>query len=76
MPTPITGRRSSKVGRSFPSVLHAAAKLRNGYPPRSIAEGTMPRTSSAMAIAPVGIVSAGNSRAAAVQTKRMASLIQ
>jgi ADP-ribosylglycohydrolase len=64
-----------KVGRFFPSVLHAAAKLRNGYPPRSIAEGTMPSSSSAMAIAPVGIVNAGNPRAAAVQAMEMASLI-
>ena len=45
----------SKVGRFFPSVLHAAAKLRHGYAPRTIAEGTMPSSSSAMAIAPVGI---------------------
>jgi len=65
----------SKVGRFFPSVLHAAAKLRNGYPPRSIAEGTMPSSSSAMAIAPVGIVNAGNPRAAAVQAMEIASLI-
>jgi ADP-ribosylglycohydrolase len=55
----------SKVGRFFPSVLHAAAKLRYGYVPRTIAEGTMPSSSSAMAIAPVGIVNAGNPRAAA-----------
>src|SRR3569833_1205365 len=64
-----------KVGRFFPTVLHAAAKLRTGYPPRSIAEGTMPSSSSAMAIAPVGIVNAGNPRAAAVQAMEMASLI-
>src|SRR3984957_15551930 len=65
----------TKVGRFFPSVLHAAAKLRFGYLPRSIAEGTMPSSSSAMAIAPVGIVNAGNPRAAAAQAMEIASLI-
>jgi ADP-ribosylglycohydrolase len=65
----------SKVGRFFPSVLHAAAKLRLGYLPRSIAEGTMPSSSSAMAIAPVGIVNAGNPRAAATQAMEIASLL-
>ena len=65
----------SKVGRFFPSVLHAAAKLRHGYAPRTIAEGTMPSSSSAMAIAPVGIVNAGNPRAAAAQAMEIASLI-
>src|ERR1700758_1634001 len=65
----------SKVGRFFPSVLHAAAKLRHGYAPRTIAEGTMPSSSSAMAIAPVGIVNGGNPRAAAAQAMELASLI-
>src|ERR1700722_19553636 len=65
----------SKVERFFPSVLHAAAKLRLGYAPRTIAEGTMPGSSSAMAIAPVGIVNAGNPRAAAAQAMEIASLI-
>lgn len=64
-----------KVGRFFPSVLHAAAKLRFGYLPRMIANGTMPSSSSAMAIAPVGIVNAGNPRAAAAQAQEIASLI-
>jgi ADP-ribosylglycohydrolase len=64
-----------KVGRFFPSVLHAAAKLRYGYLPRTIAAGTMPSSSSAMAIAPVGIVNAGNPRAAAAQAMEIASLI-
>src|ERR1700754_528340 len=32
----------SKVGRFFPSVLHAAAKLRYGYPPRTLAPSTKP----------------------------------
>src|ERR1700746_2111271 len=65
----------SKVERFFPSVLHAAAKLRSGYAPRTIAEGAMPSSSSAMAIAPVGIVNAGNPRAAAAQAMEIASLI-
>lgn len=65
----------SKVGRFFPSVLHAAAKLRHGYLPRTIAEGSMPSSSSAMAVAPVGIVNAGNPRAAAAQAMEIASLI-
>lgn len=64
-----------KVGRFFPSVLHAAAKLRLGYSPRVISEGTMPSSSSAMAIAPVGIVNAGNPRAATTQAMEIASLI-
>jgi ADP-ribosylglycohydrolase len=65
----------NKAGRFFPSVLHAAAKLRHGYAPRTIAEGTMPSSSSAMAIAPVGIVNAGNPRAAAAQAMEFASLL-
>src|SRR3984957_7409476 len=65
----------SKVERFFPSVLHAAAKLRLGYAPRTIAAGTMPSSSSAMAISPVGIVNAGNPRAAAAQAQEIASLI-
>jgi len=65
----------SKVERFFPSVLHAAAKLRLGYAPRTIAAGTMPSSSSAMAISPVGIVNAGNPRAAAAQAMEIASLI-
>jgi ADP-ribosylglycohydrolase len=64
-----------KVGRFFPSVLHAAAKLRFGDLPRTIATGNMPSSSSAMAIAPVGIVNAGHPRAAAAQAMELASLI-
>jgi ADP-ribosylglycohydrolase len=48
----------------FPSVLHLVGKLRYGYPPRELSEGNMPSSSSAMAIAPVGIVNAGHPRAA------------
>lgn len=64
-----------KVGKFFQSVLHAADKLRRGYIPRIIANGTMPSSSSAMAIAPVGIVNAGHPRAAAAQAMEIASLI-
>ena len=64
-----------KANRFFPSILHAAEKLRRAYLPRLIAEGTMPTTTSAMAIAPVGIVNAGNPRAAAAQATEIASLV-
>ncbi len=64
-----------KVGRFFQSVLHAATKLRYGEVPRVIAIGNMPSSSSAMAIAPVGIVNAGYPRAAAAQAMELASLI-
>ena len=64
-----------KANRFFPSILHAAEKLRRAYLPRLIAEGTMPTTTSAMAIAPIGIVNAGNPRAAAAQATEIASLV-
>jgi ADP-ribosylglycohydrolase len=64
-----------KVGRFFPSVLHAADKLNRGYPPRTIAAGTMPSSTSAMSISPVGIVNAGHPRAAAAQAMEIASLL-
>ncbi|MCC7047434.1 MAG: ADP-ribosylglycohydrolase family protein [Alphaproteobacteria bacterium] len=64
-----------KSSRFFASILHAVAKLARNYPPRSLAEGTMPSSTSAMAIAPVGIVNAGHPRAAAAQAGEIASLI-
>jgi ADP-ribosylglycohydrolase len=64
-----------KVGRFFQSVLHSATKLRHGEVPRIIATGNMPSSSSAMAIAPVGIVNAGHPKAAAQQAMELASLI-
>ncbi|MGE0212922.1 MAG: ADP-ribosylglycohydrolase family protein [Parvibaculaceae bacterium] len=64
-----------KISKFFPSVLHAAEKLNRGYLPCVIAEGTMPSTTSAMAISPVGIVNAGHPRAAAAQAMEIASLI-
>ena len=59
----------------FPSVLHLVGKLRFGYSPREVSDGNMPSSSSAMAIAPVGIVNAGHPRAAAAQAQELASLI-
>jgi ADP-ribosylglycohydrolase len=59
----------------FASVLHLVGKLRYGYPPRELSEGNMPSSSSAMAIAPVGIVNAGHPRAASAQAQELASMI-
>jgi ADP-ribosylglycohydrolase len=59
----------------FASVLHLVGKLRYGYPPRELSAGNMPSSSSAMAIAPVGIVNAGHPRAASAQAQELASLI-
>ena len=64
-----------KLDRFFASVLHSAAKLRYGLVPRRVALGNMPSSSSAMSIAPVGIVNAGHPRAAAAQTQEIASLV-
>lgn len=64
-----------KRNRFFVSVLHTVEKLAYGYPPRLVGEGNMPSSSSAMAIAPVGIVNAGNPRVAAAQAGEIASLI-
>lgn len=57
-----------KRNRFFISVLHTARKLRDHTTPRTAALGNMPSSSSAMAIAPVGIVNACNPRQAAMQT--------
>ena len=61
--------------RFFISVLHTAEKLASGYPPRRVAMGNMPSSSSAMCIWPVGLVDAGDPRAAAAQAYALASLI-
>lgn len=61
--------------RFFVSVLHTAERLAMGYDPRSVATGNMASSSSAMCIAPVGIVNAGNPRAAATQAWSLGSLI-
>jgi ADP-ribosylglycohydrolase len=65
----------TKQSRFFASILHAAAKLTYGVPPRRIALGHMPSSTAAMAIAPVGIVNAGHPRAAAAQAQEIASLV-
>lgn len=66
----------SKVAKFFMSVLHMAHKLRRaGASPRMVALGNMPSSSSAMCISPVGIVNAGDPRAAAAQAYSVASLI-
>lgn len=65
----------SRRDRFFPSVLHVAEKLAYGMPPRRVAAGTMPSSSSAMCIWPVGLVNAGDPRAAAVQAYALAALI-
>lgn len=61
--------------RFFPSVLHTADKLAWGFPPRRVAAGNMPSSSSAMCIWPVGLVNAGDPRAAADQAYALAALI-
>ena len=62
--------------RFFPSVLHTADKLAWGsFPPRRVAVGNMPSSSSAMCIWPVGLVNAGDPRAAADQAYALAALI-
>jgi ADP-ribosylglycohydrolase len=66
----------SKMAKFFLSVLHMAHKLRRaGSVPRMVALGNMPSSSSAMCISPVGIVNAGDPRAAAAQAYSVASLI-
>ena len=64
-----------KIGKFFYSVLHTAIKLRDHSIPRMAALGNMPSSSSAMCIAPVGIVNACNPRQAAAQAYNLASLI-
>jgi ADP-ribosylglycohydrolase len=64
-----------KIGKFFQSVIHTAVKLREHSLPRMAALGNMPSSSSAMCIAPVGIVNACNPRQAAQQAYNLASLI-
>jgi ADP-ribosylglycohydrolase len=68
-------RMMARKDRFFPSVLHIAEKLAYQMPPRRVAAGTMPSSSSAMCIWPVGLVNAGNPRAAAAQAYSLAALI-
>jgi ADP-ribosylglycohydrolase len=65
-----------KRARFFVSVLHTVEKLtRGGWLPRQAALGNMPSSSSAMCIAPVGIVNACNPGQAALQAYNLAGLI-
>lgn len=64
-----------KSNRFFASTLHMAEKIARGYPPQLLAIGTMPSSTSAMSIAPVGVVNAGNPGAAARQAAEIASLM-
>lgn len=68
-------RMLAKKDKFFPSVLHTAEKLAYGFPPRRVAAGTMPSSSSAMCIWPVGLVNAGDPRAAAAHAYALAALI-
>jgi ADP-ribosylglycohydrolase len=61
--------------RFFPSVLHTADRLAWGVSPRRVAAGNLPSSSSAMCIWPVGLVNAGDPRAAADQAYSLAALI-
>jgi ADP-ribosylglycohydrolase len=69
------GLFGSKLNKYFISVVHTAQKLKRHSTPRMAALGNMPSSSSAMCISPVGIVNAGNPRAAALQTYNLAALI-
>ena len=69
------GLIDARRDKFFPSVLHTVEKLAYGFPPRRVAVGNMPSSSSAMCIWPVGLVNAGDPRAAAAQAYALASLI-
>ncbi len=64
-----------KQNRFFVSVKQTLTKLAAGYLPRMASIGNLPSSSSAMSIAPVGIVNAGHPRAAAAQAQELGSLI-
>jgi|TARA_Y100000031_G_scaffold150315_2_gene189498 ADP-ribosylglycohydrolase len=64
-----------KKDKFFASVIHTAHKIRVHRVPRMAALGNMPSSSSAMAIAPVGIINACRPRQAAEQAYNVASLI-
>jgi ADP-ribosylglycohydrolase len=65
----------SKLAKFFASVTHTAQKLKRHTTPRMAALGSMPSSSSAMCISPVGIVNACNPVQAARQAYDLASLI-
>jgi len=64
-----------KLLKFFVSVVHTAQKLKHHAVPRMAGMGNMPSSSSAMGIAPVGIVNACNPRQAALQAYSLAGLI-
>jgi ADP-ribosylglycohydrolase len=64
-----------KQNRFFVSVKQTLTKLSAGYLPRLASIGNLASSSSAMSIAPVGIVNAGHPRAAAAQAQELGSLI-
>jgi ADP-ribosylglycohydrolase len=61
--------------RFFPSVLYIVERLSRGDSPREVSAGSMPSTSSAMAMWPVGVVNAGRPGFAAAQAEELAGLI-
>lgn len=65
----------SKQSKFFVSVIHTAQKLRRHAVPRMAALGNMPSSSSAMCIAPVGLVNACRPYQAAIQAYNLGSLI-
>ena len=71
----LLGPFGDKVGKFFISVLHTAHKVKRVAVPRMAALGNMASSSSAMAIAPVGVVNACHPREAAHQAYRVAGLI-
>jgi ADP-ribosylglycohydrolase len=64
-----------KRNRFFVSVRQTFQKLTSGYLPAAVSLGNLPSSSSAMSIAPVGLVNAGHPRAAAKQAQELGSLI-
>lgn len=64
-----------KKNRFFVTVQHTFKKLLTGYLPRMASIGNLPSSSSAMSISPIGIVNAGNPRAASAQAQELGSLI-
>lgn len=63
-----------KQSKFFISVIHTVRKL-DHTSPRMACIGNLPSSSSAMGIAPVGIVNAGHPKAASAQAQELGSLI-
>jgi ADP-ribosylglycohydrolase len=79
----VTARDWAHVWREQMIPRHYWVPIQNAYyrlmlqdiPPDEVGVGTMPSNSSAMCIAPVGIVNAGNPRAAAREAQSVARLV-